>query len=177
MTKDSIDLIDKLEDFKETRYKDIEGNVSVGYGFNMDNSSATRIWYELNIMEDFDLVYSGAEILSHFSATLLLDRIWSWAENKAIARCIEVGRTFNSLPDFHRFILADIVYNTGSINHWYNVIVKRDPKDILFEARRRDDDGGHSLDSRIAKIGYHFKIINSIEEAKELGLDEAKYLS
>ena len=75
--------------------------------------------------------------------------------------------------DYKKFILADIVYNTGSIKKWKKVLIKEDPNDVLFEARRNPK---QIMDSRVAKIGYHFGLLKNIEEAHSIGLEFAKYL-
>lgn len=185
MTKHEIDLLDSIEGFESFSYKDKhdntpdnpDDNVTVGYGFNMDGSAARDIWNRLEIEEDFDGVRDDYHELSKESALRLVEDFWSKCETKAESRCNELGIRYSALPEWHRFILADIVYNTGSISGWYKVIVSKKPEAVLFEARRKDHDGGHTLDSRIAKIAYAFGLIKTLDEAKKIGLTEAKYLS
>ena len=169
-------LIDRLEDCRLESYLCSENKRTVGYGFNMDAAGAKKRWIKLNIMEDFDDVYDEYEKITHFSATVLFEHFWDYCERQAIKRCVELSVSYDALPEWHKFILVDIVYNTGSLSNWYKVVKLKEPTKVLFEARRKDDDGGHSLDSRVAKIGYYFGIIKDLEDAHKLGLDEAKYL-
>jgi len=173
---DTLVIMDRLEDCATISYKCSEGKVTIGYGNNMDSKGARDRWLNLDIMEDFDDVYDGLEKLTHFSATILFEHYWDYCITKVIHRCAELDVYYGSLPEWHKFILADIVYNTGSISKWSKVLRYKEPRKVLFEARRKDDDGGHSLDSRVAKIGYFYGIISDLEDAHSLGLDEAKYI-
>jgi hypothetical protein len=185
MTKLEIELLEKLEGFEAFSYKDKhdntpgnpDDNVTVGYGFNMDGHGARDVWSRLDIEEDFDGVRDDNHELSRESAAKLLEDFWENCEDAAKLRCDEVSIRYGALPEWHRFILADIVYNTGSISNWYKVIVMKNPEAVLYESRRKDADGGHTLDSRIAKIGYAFGLIESLEDAHRIGLTEAKYIS
>jgi hypothetical protein len=174
---DTIKLMDILEGYKSSSYLCTAGKVTVGYGFNMDSKGAKDRWNELNIMENFDDVYNGDEEITHFSASVLFEHYWKYCERKAMKRCIELEVGYMALPQYHKFILSDIVYNTGSLDKWYKVVRNKEPRSVLLEARRKDEDGGHSLDSRVAKIGYYFGIVSDLEDAINLGLDEARYVS
>jgi len=180
----TINLIKILEDIREYSYIDMHDNtpeivgdnVSVGLGFNMDAKGARDRWNKALIPENFDNVYHGIEKLSKDSAIKLFIPFWKYCEIKAKKRAEYLGLNFNAMPEFHRFVLTDIAYNTGSVSKWRKVFISKNQDTILFEARRKDPDGGHSLDSRVAKIGHHFGIIPSLEYAHHIGLDEAKYL-
>ena len=167
------ELMERLEGVRFKSYKDTKGLVTVGYGFNMDANRAKQIWDNLDIMEDFDDVYNRDEEISHFTATILLEYFWAKCEKTATNRCRMLDIDYSSLPEWHKFILADIVYNTGSLSNWHRVITETDPERVLLEARRRPHD---IMDSRIAKIGYFFGLLASIEEAIKIGLTGTRYI-
>ena len=167
------ELMERLEGVRFKSYKDTKGLVTVGYGFNMDANRAMQIWVNLDIMEDFDDVYSGDEELSHFSSIVLLEYFWEKCIQSASKRCKKLNVDYANLPEWHRFVLADIVYNTGSLSKWYRVIIETEPEKVLMEARRRPHE---VMDSRVAKIGYFFGLLGSVDEAISLGLDGTRYV-
>ena len=171
LTLEELKLIEKLEGYEEYAYTDTEGKVTVGYGFNMDASSARDIWNKLEIPEDYDKVYDKEIDISKNTGLVLLCYIWGKAIKKAKARAEDLGYKWNEYNEFQKFILTDIAYNTGSVNNWTKVFAA-DGKTMLKEARRRQ----RELDSRIAKIGYHYGVISSLEEAIEAGLEEARFI-
>ncbi len=173
---DNLALIDRLEDFRAEKYLCTANHITIGYGFNMEAAGARDTWDGLDIKESFTSVFSGDLRLSKFSAIKLFDYQWKYCEMVALKRAAELNIVWAAAPEYKRFIWADIVYNTGSISTWSKVITSKDPRHVLFEARRKDPDGGHTLDSRLAKIGYYFGIISDLDDAIKLGLDEAKYI-
>jgi len=70
-------------------------------------------------------------------------------------------------------ILKDIVYNTGSLRKWRRVLLNTEPDDVLYEARRNPKE---LMDSRVAKIGHYYGLVDSVEHAKEIGLEYTKYI-
>lgn len=166
--KDFIDIMTLIEGYRETSYKCTAGKVSIGFGYNMDGIGAENKWNKLKIKEDFDDIYYGEEKLSRESALILLYTYWYRCELQAYNRCRVLGIDYNLLPRWHKFILADIVYNTGSIKNWKQVIVKTKPTDILVESRRKPH---KLLDSRVVKIGKFFNLISTNEDAHKLGID------
>lgn len=166
-------LMKKLEGLEEVAYKDSLGYVTVGIGFNMDAAGARGLWEELGVQEDFDKVYKKEEKISIESAKLLFDVIWAKCVEAAVNRAEQLGIDYESLPEYHKFVLADIVYNTGSVSKWSKVFTNTEPKKVIFEARRNPK---QLMDSRVAKIAYAFGIVGSLEEAKSIGLEYAKYI-
>jgi len=166
-----VKLLERLEGFRESVYMDTSGCKTVGIGFNMDAPGARDAWSRAGIMEDFDDVYYGNEMITHFSACELVDVFWTKCEKMAKDRCEELDVEWDRLPDWHKFVLADIVFNVGNISGWTKVVVETEPKKVLFEARRKQ----HEIDSRVCKIGKFFEIVEDVEGCVELGLTEAKY--
>ena len=169
----SIELMDKLEGLELMAYDCPAGKRSVGRGFNMEQVGARDVWSRLHIKEDFDRVFNKQINIKESTADMLFRDFWATCEHKASNRCDELGLHYNSMPEYKRFILADIVYNTGSISKWRKVLVNKEPRDVLFEARRNPKE---LMDSRVAKIGYYFGIIKDLEDAHKLGLEYAKYI-
>lgn len=163
-----------IEGFEREVYKCTAGKDTIGFGFNMEQSGARDIWELLEIEEDFDNCKNGQQQISLESASILLENFWKNCVSKAKERCLALGENYNDLPEWHQFILADIVYNTGSISKWRNVIKRKYPQDVLFEARRNPKE---IMDSRVSKIGYFFGLIGTLEEAHKIGIKHAKYLS
>ncbi len=168
-----IELMKKLEGIKYIAYDCTANKRTIGIGFNMESYGAKKVWDKLQIPEDFDKVFNKEQELSEESAIKLFNKTWKWCEKKATQRADKLGLHYTSMPDFKRFILADIVYNTGSISKWRKVLLNKGPRDVLFEARRNPKE---ILDGRVAKIGYHFDIVKDLEDAHNLGLEYAKYL-
>lgn len=169
----TIDLMKKLEGLELQAYDCTAGKRTVGIGFNMEQEGARNVWEKLHIKEDFDLVFNKTTLISEDSANMLFRDFWATCEAKASKRAEELNLRYSSMPDYKRFILADIVYNTGSISKWRKVLMNKTPESVLFEARRNPKE---IMDSRVSKIGYHFGIIKDLEEAHKLGLEHAKYL-
>lgn len=169
---DNFELMKKLEGFKRKSYSDTKGLITVGIGFNMDTLYSKSIWDELDILEDFSLVYNEAVELCDESIEKLFSHIWSSSITSAKLRAKALGLEYDAMPDWHQFILADIAYNTGSVNGWTKVFRESSPEKVFFEARRKQTE----IDSRVAKIGHHYGLIPTLEYAHEIGLTEAKYL-
>jgi len=169
---ETLELMDILEGHETTSYLCTAKKITIGYGFNMDSSVARNIWIRLNISEDFDNVYNKKEEITQSTASILFNDFWIRCEDKAKDRCDELKISYKELPQYHKFILCDIVYNTGSCKNWKKVFLETEPKKVLLEARRKQ----HELDSRIAKIGKYFNIIDTIDEAIEIGLTETRYI-
>ena len=139
----------------------------------MDAVGAMNIWDELNIYPDFTSVYNGKAMLDRRNGMFLFDHFWKDAEFKARKRAETLGLDYNSFPEWKQFILADIVYNTGNVDNWKKVFEETEPEKVLFQARRKQPE----IDGRVAKIGYHYGLIHSLEHAHGIGLVGAKYLT
>ena len=170
-----IDIEKRLEGISLIAYDCSRGFRTVGIGFNMDSVGAKKVWEKLSIEEDFQEVYNKKTMLSMESVDKLFSHIWNWSEKQVKKRCLdpEINIDYNELREFHKFILLDIAYNIGSVSKWKKVFLNDKPLDILFEARRHPYE---MMDSRVAKIGYQFGLINSIEDCKNIGIKFAKYL-
>ena len=161
-----------LEGYKLEVYTCTSGFKTIGIGTNLERSGIEDTWKKLGLIEDLEAVLNG-ELISETTAKLLFNADWEWCIKKADERASKLGLSYKSMPEWHRFILADIVYNTGSINKWSKVLKNTTPKDVLIEARRTP----HKLmDTRVCKIGYYYKLISSIEHARKIGLTYSKYL-
>ncbi len=171
--KDDIELMERLEGLKFVAYDCSLGFRTVGYGFNMEQVGARKTWNKLNIQENFDLVFDKQLPISQETADLLFMKVWKWCVNTASARCEELGINYGSLPEYKKFVLADIAYNTGSVRKWKKVFLMNNPRDVIYEARRNPKE---IMDSRVAKIAYYYDIIKTLDEAHELGLEFAKYI-
>ena len=77
------------------------------------------------------------------------------------------------MPDWKKFILKDIVYNTGSIKKWRKVLVNTVPEEVLYEARRNPKE---LMDSRVCKIAHWYGLAKDLEDCKRIGLEYAKYV-
>ena len=169
----NVILMGKLEGVELLAYDCSLGYRTVGIGFNMEQIGAKKVWSKLDIKEDFDEVFNRDIEISMDTATKLFNKVWKWCEKTASQRCNILGLSYRSMPEYKRFILADIAYNTGSVKKWRKVFLHKNPRDVLFEARRSPKE---LMDSRVAKAGYYFGIIKDLEDAHKLGLVYAKYL-
>ena len=120
-----------------------------------------------------DLLNGKAEISKKGAEWLLEYMLKRDYIAKVKNRAKELGYNFNDYREYHKILLIDIAYNTGSVSKWRKVFnPNATSKEVLKECRRKQ----RELDSRVAKIGYQLGIINSLEEAKELGLTQARYI-
>jgi len=174
MESKTIELMKRLEGLEFKAYDCTAGKRTVGLGFNMDALGARSIWQRLNIPESFNRIYNQQEKIEESTAIILFEDFWARCKKKASIRCAELDLDYESMPEYKKFILADIVYNTGSISNWTKVITNTEPRDVLYEARRNPKP---IMDSRVAKIGNYFGIISSVEEANQMGLVYAKYIT
>ena len=165
-------MIEKLEGFRSISYVDTAHKRTVGFGFNMDTLYSKSIWSDLKIEEDFDKVYDESQLISRDSSYILFNDFWKRSVILARTRTKELNLDWNSFPDWKKFVLADIAYNTGDLQSWRKVFIATDSDEVLFQARRKQKE----IDSRIAKIGYHYGLIDNLAHAKAIGLSEAKYL-
>ena len=163
-----------LEGMETTAYDCTAGYRTVGIGFNMESGDAQDIWTRLGIEEDFTAIYDKEAELSEESAHILFNDFWPKCEASARRRAEQVGVDYDSLPEWHQFILADIVYNIGNCNGWTAVFKATEPEAVLMEARRRPKE---VMDSRVAKIGHYFGFIDDVDHAKSIGLEFTKYVA
>lgn len=167
------ELMKILEGSKNIAYDCSKGFRTIGVGFNMEQIDARLIWHKLKIPENFDMVFHKNQQLSEDSTKILFDYIWSSNVNQAQARAKVLGLDYDKMRGFHKFILADIAYNTGSVSGWKKVFSNTKAVDIMYEARRHPKS---MMDTRVAKIAYYFGIIDSLEDAHRVGLNYARYL-
>jgi len=139
----------------------------------MDAVGAMKIWDDLNIAPDFANVYNGSAMFDKYNGMILFEHFWTRAEIQAEDRAKELGLVYADFPEWKKFILADIVYNTGNIRNWTKVFTETEPDKVLFEARRKQEE----IDGRVAKIGHYFYLINTLKDAHKIGLVGAKYLT
>lgn len=168
-----------LEGFKDKVYFDSEDNKTIGIGFNMDMIGANTIWNQILTKRDFIEVYNGREKINLKEATLLFNFFWNKSTQQVEDRIDKLNLNknkeilnFQDMPEYKKFILVDIAYNTGSVKQWTKVFYATKYRRVLLEARRKQ----RYLDSRIAKIGRFFNLIHSIEEAKAMGLSQTQYI-
>lgn len=69
----SIKMLTYDEGICYKAYKDTMGKVTVGIGFNMDDSHARDVWQQANLPESFDTVYKNTIPLSIKSVGLLFN--------------------------------------------------------------------------------------------------------
>jgi len=167
---EEMELISILEGCKTKSYLDAVGRVTVGIGFNMDRPGARKAWNKCEIEQDFDAVYDGSEELDQESIHRLFFFCWDYAIGKAAKRARELGLDYYRFPRYKQFILADIEFNTGHVHKWRKAFVYDRQHEVLFEARRKPY---KLMDNRVAKIGKYYGIINTVEDARNLGLEYA----
>ena len=175
LEKRDFELMVRLEGIKLKAYDCPKNIRTVGVGTSLEKPNIRDIWKELEIKEDFDKVFNKEIKISMETAKKLFEYDWNDARQKVIHRIEELKLPFKlgDMPFWKQFILIDIAYNTGSVKKWKKVFLRTNPKDVLYEARRHPYE---LMDSRVAKIGYYFGIIDTLEEARELGLEYAKYI-
>lgn len=166
-----IELMKQLEGNKKIAYDCTAGKRTIGIGFNMESAGARKVWDKLNIQEGFDAVFNKDLELSDASGEQLFAKTWLWCVKQATQRCKVLNIDYDALSKYHKFVLADIAYNTGSVIKWKRVFLETTNEKILFEARRNPKE---LLDSRVYKIGKFFNIVNSVEEAKNIGIEFAR---
>lgn len=174
MTTEHKKLLVNLEGLRLWAYDCTAGKRTIGVGFNMEQRGARRIWNELGIETNFDRAFNRTAHINTWESDKLLEYIWKKCIKKAKKRATRLGLDYDKMPPYKQFILTDIAYNTGSVKKWKKVFLATDPKDVLYEARRNPKP---ILDNRVSKIGYEFKIIKSITDAKQLGLRYARRLT
>lgn len=167
------ELMKILEGYSSEVYVCPAGYRTVGVGFNMDQRAARVIWRELGIVENFDEVLAGKAEVSEHTSYVLFKYFWdNVCESQVRTRCRQLNLNYDGMPDWKKFILKDIVYQTGSIRGWTRVLTEIAPRGVLKEARRKQ----HYVDSRICKTAYAYGLVNTVEECKDIGLTESKYL-
>jgi len=171
--KNDYELMKILEGCEYTAYKCTSGYVTIGVGFNMDSVGARDTWRKVGVVEDFDEVYNKESKLSEESSAKLFDKTWNWCKKAAEARCEELGVDYEPMASWHKFVLADIAYNTGSLKGWTKVVKETAPGIVLVEARRKPHE---VMDSRVAKISHYFGYVDSVEDAVGMGLTHTKYI-
>ncbi len=173
MTTNHKKLLINLEGLKLRSYDCTAGKRTIGVGFNMEQRKARWIWNKLGIETKFDRAFNRTINISVGESNKLLNYIWKKCIKRTRNRATKLGLDYDKMPTYKQFILTDIAYNTGSVKKWKKVFLATDPREVLYEARRNPK---LIMDNRVAKIGYEFKIIDSIADAKKLGLQYARYL-
>ena len=152
-------------------YEDSQGLKTVGVGFNMEQQGAKKLWNKAGVKKSFDDVYNGRVQLDDVDMKSLLGLTVGTSEAKAQRRAKVLGVPWESLPAWHKAILSDIAFNTGDVTGWSRVFKETEPRRVLQQARRRE--GGKNtagMDNRVARIGIMLGIIDTVEQAKNLGL-------
>lgn len=97
------------EGCKQYSYKDTRGNVTVGFGFNMDDASSRAQWGKADVHENFDLVYNKSVPISMESAWSLL--------TVCIKNCEDELRSilhdYESMPQDVQYALINLIFNLG----------------------------------------------------------------
>ena len=171
VSQDTYDAFSLVEGARKKVYEDSQGLKTVGVGFNMEQMGAEKLWNEAGIKKNFDDVYNGRVQLDDMDMQALLGLTIGTSEAKAQARAKSLGVEWAKLPEWHRAILTDIAFNTGSVTGWSKVFTETEPRRVLQQARRLEG-GKHTagMDNRVAKIGMQLGIISTNEQAKKLGL-------
>ena len=173
ITKERLaEIMTIIEGYKTEVYRCSMGHRTIAFGFNMDKPGARGDWGRLGIVEDFDEVLGGASICYETAEVLLMDFWDNYCIPAVKRRCEALGEDYGALPEWHQFILADIVYNIGNINGWTAVIRHKEPLAVLAEARRKPN---KIMDSRVCKIGKFFDLIDTIQDCIDIGLEYTKY--
>jgi lysozyme len=97
----------KHEGKKAKVYKDSEGILTIGVGFNLERAEAKKSIEALGL--DFEKVKSGKQELSQEQITKLLEQ----DANAAIANCKVVFPKFVELSDVRQRVLVDMMFNLG----------------------------------------------------------------
>ncbi len=171
--KDDMELMGSLEGDALVAYDCSLGYRTVGKGFNMEQVGAKKVWDKLNIAEDFDEVFEKKITITQETSDLLFMKVWMWCIKEASRQAKTKDLEYKAFPEYKKFITAGIAYNTGSCRKWHKVFTYKNPRDVLYEARRNPK---KLMDSRVAKIGYYYKIIKSLDDAHKLGLEFARYV-
>ena len=172
---EDFELMKVLEGYETKAYKCPAGYVTVSVGFNMERAGAQQVWDELIGTEvDFDEAFAGKVELNELQALKLFEHDWKNCESAVRRRCMELSLNYDAFPDYKKFAVKDVCYNTGSVKNWTKIFTNIDPRKVMYEARRNPK---KLMDSRVAKICYHFGICKDLEDCKKLGLEYAKYIS
>ena len=188
---DSFRAMSVLEGNVSIAKDDSQGLMTVGVGFNMEQVGAESMWESAGVQQDFNDVLQG-EPLTEENKRKLFKFTMAESMKKAARRSAELGLDWDTLPSWHKVILSDVAFNTGSVRGWEDVFLETDRKKILFESRRKvkklDKNGDpiinprtgkpilintRGMDNRVVKLGLSLGIIRSVAEGKRLGLSLA----
>lgn len=104
-----IKMLTVDEGFKDTAYRDTVGKVTVGIGFNMDDSNAKVIWKYAGIPENFELIHNKTIPITKESAWKLV--------NVCVDNCrIDLHHLFpefETYPEGVQLALINLMYNMG----------------------------------------------------------------
>jgi lysozyme len=101
------DLITRHEGRRASVYKDTEGNLTIGCGFNLDADNASAI------CSMFGLNWRN---LRNGSASLTddqIDEIFEYQVNKAIGGALTLLPNFQNMPDQAQAVVVDQIFNLG----------------------------------------------------------------
>ncbi len=101
--------IQREEGLRLKSYKDTRGYTTVGYGFNMDNPAARKVWQEAGIKAPFQAVKRGRQALTKDEADKLAKHSYSIAFNDAK----RIYPNFNKLSENRRQALVNLSYQLG----------------------------------------------------------------
>lgn len=102
------DLISKHEATRNTVYRDTEGNLTVGKGFNLDRPGAQETCDGCGI--DYEAVCNGSMALTDAQVAALFDG----DVNAAIFAAGCQVHNFDELPDAVQAVVVDMMFNLGS---------------------------------------------------------------
>lgn len=100
-------LIEQHEGKEATAYRDTEGNLTIGVGFNLDAEGAQQQIEALGL--NYASVCDGQVSLSDAQINTLFDS----SVNTAIAGARACVSNFDSLPSEKQAVVVDMVYNLG----------------------------------------------------------------
>lgn len=100
------DLIKKHEGLRLTAYRDSRGILTIGYGFNLEDTAAKAICAQLEL--DYAALETGAALTQDQA-----DAIFDFQLSRVIAGARITFPGFDSFPDQAQAVIADLIFNLG----------------------------------------------------------------
>lgn len=169
--KPTYEVARLVEDYRPESYLDSQGLRTVGVGFNMEQANAEKLWKQAGVDQDFDSIFDQRDKLSDINIQRLFRLTSSNANQMSRKRAEALGLDWDTFSPDKRAIISDAIFNTGKPNQWTKIFKANNLKNVLREARRKE--GGKNtagMDNRVARIGLRLGIIDSVAQAKALGL-------
>ncbi len=95
------------EGFRSKRYKDTEGFVTIGIGFNLDREGARDIVEGLGL--DYDNIYNGTDSITVATAKKLLQYDLDEIEDQARDAIVN----YDQLSEVRQRVVCDMIFNLG----------------------------------------------------------------